>query len=143
MKQVLFVMTHLGSDWEMLAEALERNPRIQVYNTGTTYQHPDQLQILQRQIHKQDNAVAVRADVIFHNKDFTMKRLCSHFPFIFWTKHFEQCEEALRELGYDGERAKDYWTYRMAGLNQYYGRSPRSLWNPSLEADDLFEAFFG
>lgn len=133
-KKTLFIMTHLGSKWELLTRYLEQDARFQVFQTGASYAHPEDVQhFLTNQPHRKNNAAAVWVDVIFHNKDFTMKSLCKYYKFIFWSCPLENCDEELhREFG---ARSVDYWNYRMDGLRIYHQKVPESLWNPVLEGD--------
>lgn len=140
MKQTLFIMTHLGSGWEKLAEALERDKRFHVFNTGGSYHHPDDVLKLTNQIHRKDNSAAVYADVIFHNKDFTMKRLMDHYKMIFWSNDFNDCRDELTlKHGYGSDQAELYHAHRLEGMRQYWRRC-QSVWNPELQGDPLFSA---
>lgn len=135
-------MTHLGSDWEKLSAIIEKDNRFNVFQTGNSYSHPEDVKNLTAQIHKRENAASVWVDVILHNKDFTMKLLCDHYKFIFWSCPLEECiDELVKKHKYKVRQAEDYWNYRMAGLRKYYERSPGSLWNPS-ETDFLSAAIF-
>lgn len=140
-KKYLFLMTHIGSGWEKLVSKLELDTRIQVYQTDTTYSHPSNLSFLKSQIHKSNNSASIRCDVLFHNKNFTMKRLCDYYKFIFWTDTFESSLPDLLKH-YDLRTAELYWSYRMSGLREYHLRCKNSLWNPSLDDEGIFRAFF-
>jgi hypothetical protein len=136
MKNTLFIMTHLGSGWEKLASLLEEYPHIHVFQTGYSYGHPDDLSALLSQIHRRKSSAAIWADVVFHNKDFTMKRIASHYKFIFWCSSLQDCvDELVSKYKYKKNNAEDYWAYRMEGLKQYYKRTPNALWNPVLNKE--------
>lgn len=135
-RKTLFIMTHLGSGWERLVQKLECDPRIHVFNTGRGYHHPDDVRSLTSQIHRRDNAAAIWADVILHNKDFTMRRLSKHYNFIFWSREYEHAlPDLLTHFG--EEQAESYYMYRLDGMKQYWLRRQGSLWNPSLENELL------
>jgi hypothetical protein len=70
MKNTLFLMTHLASGWEKLSTVLEECPNINVFQTGASYGHPDDVSVLHTQIHRKNCSTAIWCDVIFHNKDF-------------------------------------------------------------------------
>jgi hypothetical protein len=118
--KALFVMTHIGSGWEVLKERLEKS-RVQLYSTGCEYHHPEDVRPLLSLPHRRNNATAIWADVILHNKDFTMKRLSEHYRFIFWSCPYEACDVSV---------SRAYWAYRMDGLRQYF-RWCGGLWNPT------------
>lgn len=144
MKNTLFLMTHLASGWEKLATVLEECPYLQVYQTGQNYSHPDDVKLLRQNPHKWPSSAAKYVDVIFHNKDFTMKRLCEHYQFIFWATPFEEVVDDLVNLHKYGRfQAEDYWSLRLEGMKQYYKRNPGSLWNPPLERETILAAILG
>lgn len=147
-------MTHLASGWEKLKDALDSHPLIQVFNTGESYAHPDDVRKLHLWPHKQDGAGAVWADVIFHNKDFTLKRVLQDYKLIFWSSDLDRdcdSEEYIKELvdnfGYGREQALAYLDYRTDGMIEYYHRKKTigisPLWNPDLsQRDALFNSIF-
>lgn len=135
-------MTHVGSGWEKLAEALERSSRFHVFSTGRCYQSIDDLMKLYEQPHRRQNSASVWVDVVLHNKDFSLKNLCKYFGFIFWSKPFEMVEPELLRV-YGPQYARNYWDYRMAGLRFYHKRCPRSLWNPELNGESCFQSILG
>lgn len=142
-RKAIFIMTHLGSKWEDLSQILEKDRRIQVYQTGNSYHHPDDVSVLLSNPHKTSNSASVWADVIFYNHDFTMKNMCDHYKFIFWSRPFSECEDQIRKrYGYGKTEAKDYWDYRMYGLNKYYSRCKNSLWNPDLDVNLMLNPIF-
>lgn len=143
MKNTLFLMTHLASGWESLVATLEEYPSIHVFQTNLSYNHPDDIVALKKNSHKRKNSAAIWGDVIFHNKDFTMKRLCEYYNFIFWSAKIEDClDELIQKHGYAEEQARNYWNYRNEGLRQYYKRCPNSLWNPELKIETILASIF-
>lgn len=140
MHKTIFIMTHVGSGWEGLVEALHRSPRVHCFTTGKHYQHPEDVRELTALPHRRAGAAAVWADVILHNKDFAMKRLCQYYKLVFWVGARERAVDELVRLGYGWEQAEDYYDLRLAGLEEYHRRCPASPWNPSLEGDALLGA---
>ena len=134
-RNVLFLMTHVGSGWESLASRLEGSPRIRVFRTGRRYSHPDDVRSLLGEPHGLAGAAALWVDVLLHNKDFAMRGLCGHYKMLFWSRSF--AESDLSEFG---DRAAAYYDVRLRGMTEYYGRKPGSLWNPVLEGEALFDA---
>src|SRR5438046_1241205 len=134
MKNVVFLMTHTGSDWPNLTEFLNSHENIQCYRTGHSYWHPDDLSHLTNQSHKKNNAASVWVDVIFENKDFACEALCKSCGFIYWAKPFEDT------VWGDDER---YYRHRLFGLRSYYQRTPKAVWNPELKSDLFLSSVFG
>lgn len=130
-KNVVFVMTHLGSGWEVLAARLGGHPRVEVFETGRAYRHPEDVDALRSLPHKQGGAAAVWVDVLLHNHQFTMRQLCAHYKMLFWA------------AGPCGQVAADYYACRMEGLRQYHRRCALGWWNPPLEQDQFFAAVLG
>lgn len=133
-------MTHIGSDWDKLRIALEQNPNIEVFNTGNKYHHPDDVRILANFPHRKDNSASIWCDLIFHNKDFTMKRLSDYYRFIFWSKDFDQCSNDLKMIY--GDQAISYYNQRIEGMRQYRERT-LCAWNPDLKSDRFFDTCLG
>jgi hypothetical protein len=141
MKRSLFIMTHLGSNWELLNRALSQSPSYQCFNTGVTYRHHEDVMSLTELPHQVGNSASIWCDVIFHNKDFAMKTMCEHYKYIFWTNPRAETLDRLRQ--FEPDHAESYYDFRMVGLKQYYARCPHSLWNPDLKSDSLFSSIFG
>jgi len=112
MKRVLFVMSHPEANLENLAEMLESHPNISCFSTGQAYYHPDDLHFLTSLPHKRDNATAIWADMILHNKDFSCRALERYCYFIYWV-----------------ENPTDY---RKLGLWKNYQKTG-GLWNPTMD----------
>jgi hypothetical protein len=143
-RRAVFVMTHLGSGWEKLAGAMNAHPRVQVFATGGSYAHPDDVRALRLLPHKWGGGAAVWGDVILHNKDLAMRRLCEHYKFVFWSRPLEECiDELVVRHKYGWRQAEDYYDYRLAGMRMYAGRRADCLWNPDLEDDALLRAVLG
>jgi hypothetical protein len=136
MKRTLFIMTHVGSGWESLASALEKNQRYQCFSTSNSYRHPDDIRSLTDLPHRFGGAAAVWCDTMLHNKDFCMKHLCRYYNFIFWSGPKDRAMKALIELGYGVSQASDYYDLRITGMRIYHSRCP-SPWNPSLNGDSF------
>jgi hypothetical protein len=137
-------MTHLGSGWEKIASLLEEYPHIHVFQTDRSYGHPDDVLSLLNENHRRKSSAAIWGDVVFYNKDWTMKRLVSYYKFIFWSCPLENCiNELVSKHKYKTNNAENYWKYRMEGLKQYHKRTPNSLWNPELNREIVLRTVLG
>lgn len=130
MKRCLFVMTHLGSDWQLLQKHLNNHPDIECYHLDHSYHHPDDLKTLTGMVHKRNTASAIWCDVILHNKDFTCRKLCESCLFLYWVRPFDKYHKELLPLG---QNAILYYEHRIECLKQYFRRTSKSVWNPSLD----------
>lgn len=132
-------MTHLGSDWQEVAKILNDYPNIECYKTDFSYLHPEDLGQLVDRPHKKNNASSIWVDVILHNKDFACEALCNYYKFIYWMKPFDK---EHYEFGLVA-KPELYYRNRIAGLKQYFQKTPNSLWCPVLEENLFFSAFLG
>lgn len=130
MKKTLFIMTHLGSDWQNLVKYLLKSPNFDFFQTNHAYKHPEDLEVLTNHIHRRNNASAIWGDVILHNQNFTCLSLCKHCRFVYWIKPFNPDHEELNMCD-----PKSYYEYRLSGLYGYFRRT-KSIVNPPL--DDSF-----
>jgi hypothetical protein len=130
MKKVLFVMTHPGSNWERLAQALNELPCVEAFCTGWQYRHPDDLEALTRQPHKRKNSTAIWADVLLHNQDFACQALFGTCDFIFWHQPFDPDHKDWVSYG---KYAKIYYDHRTEGMRQYSLRCATVRWNPPFQ----------
>lgn len=137
MKNVLFIMTHLGSGWERLKDKLDSHSNIDCFVTERGYHHPDDLKQLLKNPHKRDNSSAIWVDFIFYDKDFSCKLLCNYYKFLYWSCSYEDCNFIKMS------RPREYYDYRLFGMKQYFKRTPNALWNPSLEGDFMFSSICG
>ena len=132
-------MTHKGSGWEKLVDALMQIPEIDFFNAQYGYHHPDDLKKLHDKHHRKNDSLAIWCDVVLHNKDFTFKSLCNHSEFIYWISPYQEAESELLSL-YEPKQARLYYDFRMEGLRQYMKRTPWADVNPSTDIDSLLIA---
>lgn len=128
MKKTLFVMTHPGSGWQKFVDVVNTDSRIEVYQTGYEYTHPDDLEHLLRHPHKLSNRMAIWGDVLLHNQSFTCRSLCPHSYFLFWSSGFDAQHPEWTPFGV---YAETYYRLRLSGMTQYFHRAAKALWNPA------------
>jgi len=129
MKKTLFLMTHPGSGWQNLVNILNSDPRIEISMTGLEYHHPDDIDYLTRQPHKSSNSVAIWGDVLLHNQNFTCQSLFNHSYFIFLQSEFDVNHPDWKSY----TDAFSYYRLRLSGMNQYFRRASKTMWNPVVE----------
>jgi hypothetical protein len=139
MKKTLFVMTHLGSNWQELVNFLKQDPRFDFFQTGHVYRHPEDLEALTSNIHRRENTSAVWGDVILQNQNFTCRDLCKHAAFVYWIKPFNPLHPEFNDIVDPGA----YYAYRLTGIQQYYSRTPLAIVNPSLQDNTFLGAILG
>ena len=132
-------MTHLGSNWQELVNFLRQDPRFDFFQTGHVYRHPEDLEVLTSHIHCRENTSAIWADVILQNQNFTCRDLCKYSRFVYWTTPFDPAHPEFDDIVYP----KAYYEHRLAGLQQYYLRTPLAIANPSLEDNTFLSTILG
>lgn len=128
MKKTLFLMTHPGSGWQKLAEALNKDPRIEIALNNLEYHHFNDVDYLTQQPHKSDNSLSIWGDVILHNHIFTCRTLLKSSYFIFWHSDFDPTHPEWS--GYTD--AETYYRLRVSGMIQYSRMAAKTIWNPVL-----------
>lgn len=136
MKKTLFIMTHLGSDWQKLVGYLRQDPCFDFFQTGHVYRHPEDLEVLTSHPHRRDNASAIWGDVILRNQNFTCRDFCRCCRFVYWIMPFRAEHPELGDLA----DPKAYYEYRLTGLQGYLRRTPGAVVNPSLKDDTFLRA---
>jgi hypothetical protein len=120
---------------------LEQNPKIQVFQTGIEYKHPDDLKKLWENRHRNDNAAAWWVDVILHNKDFSCRKLKDCCKFMYFSA---DPMLALHHVPYGVFSAAAYLRFRYMGI-RYWGERTKGMWadyrthfiNPSLFRENI------
>lgn len=139
MRRVLFIMTHLGSGWGKLVARLKEDRRFDFFQTGHRYSHVEDLAVLTAHPHRRENGAAVWSDVILFNDRFTSRELCQCCRFIYWHQPLDLSDPELANIACPME----YLEHRLAGMRQYFRRTPRAIWNPDLEDDSVFDSILG
>ncbi len=126
-KKTLFLMTHPGSGWQQFVEQLNADPRIEISISDFEYHHPDDVELLVKQPHKTCNSRSIWGDVLLHNQQFTCQSLLNQSYFIFWSSDFDPKHPEWQAYSY----AEIYYRLRLSGMNQYFHRATKALWNPA------------
>lgn len=84
MKNILFIVSHLGSGYENLIYSLNKNERIDIKSLQLSYAHPEVLEYLYESGHKLDNSASFYGDLILFNKNFSCNSFYKFSKFIFF-----------------------------------------------------------
>lgn len=84
LKNILFVVSHLGSGYENLIYSLNKNERIDIKFLQLSYTHPEVLDYLYNAGHKLDNSASFYGDLILFNKNFSCKAFYKFAKFIYF-----------------------------------------------------------
>lgn len=83
MKRILFIVSHIGSGTDKLVEILNSNPRVEIYETGFTYQHPIELNALIEMPHKNHTVAAIYGDHFLFNSNILSKSFYDICKFLY------------------------------------------------------------
>lgn len=139
MKNILFIVSHLGSGSNFLFDALNKNPRIQGIRTNTPYSHPDSLDVLTSTSHKTDNSAAIYMDELLYNFVFSCPQLYRECKFIYFVREARPTLNKIVSIPslnqkYEPEYASKYYRYRLRRMCEMAKRTPDA---PFLTFDDL------
>jgi hypothetical protein len=113
-------MTHKGAAIESLISLLEQNPKIHVFETGTKYQHHEDLGHLWSCKHRNDNAAAWWVDVITQNGNFSCRELAKYCKFLYF---LASPDYSLPRIELKPVNAAAYYRFRIRGLVQWWSRT--------------------
>lgn len=117
-------MTHLGSGYEDLTEILLQHPRIDVYQTNFSYDHPDKFTSLLRNSHRANNAASIYLDTLLYNHNFSCKSLGSQ-EFIYFVRDPSSLGIILeKHPEYNLSTAIRYYCYRLRKLYEFTRHFP-------------------
>lgn len=128
MKQVAFVVSHLGSDSGLFCESLDKNPRVQWFKSNVIYDHISTVEKLVDKPHKLKNAAAIWLDELLYNFNFSSKYLYSCCKFIYVIRPPKPTLSCI------GEGFVNYYTYRLRRICEMARCTPGAV---LLTWDDL------
>lgn len=114
MNKVLFLVSHLGSSSSQLVEILNENERISMFDTGMSYSHPDNLDILFNKKHKISNTAAIYGDQLFYNYSLTSKNFYNICKFIYLIDNPKHTlYKLINNYNYTEKNALNYYSFRL------------------------------
>lgn len=114
MKNILFVVSHLGSGYENLINSLNKNERIDIKFSQLSYTHPEILDYLYDEGHKLDNSASFYGDLVLFNKNFSCKAFYKFAKFIYFINSPHQTLNRICLLNKLGEKeAFRYYSFRL------------------------------
>ena len=120
MSKILFLATHIGSEYERLQQAMIADSRIDGFNTDVSYDHYDKIETLLSNPHKNNKSNSIWMDILLHNHNFSCKPLIKICKFVYLMREPRaSLTEILSSTGYDQDRAARYYCYRLSGLCEY------------------------
>lgn len=131
-------MTHPGSGWQELVDRLYTDRRFDFFQTGHSYHHPEDLDVLFNHKHRHENSASIWCDLLLRNEQFTSRALCECCGFVYWIKPLDVTAQEYRGI-MDTETA---YAFRLQGLNLYLRRTPRALCNPLANGNMVLDSIF-
>ena len=140
MKKVALILSHTGSGSGDLCNILDANPRVQVYRTGTVYNHPTLVESISQQPHKANNAAGVFVDELLSNILFTSKALYQCCKFIYVVRSALPTLIAITESKATLAQNVRYYTYRLCRIYEMARKTPGAV---LLTWEDMTAGRFG
>jgi hypothetical protein len=134
MKRILFLATHIGSGSENLVETLEQSPRIEFFPSSSIFAHPEDLNPLFANSHKNTTANAICGTQLFLNESISGKSFYHSCWFVYFIRRARPAiTEIIKRKSYNPKTAIDYYIFRIRRL---YEMSVQSK-SPVLTWDDI------
>lgn len=141
MKNILFLVTHLGSDYPIVFNTLGKNPRIQGFQIGRSYSNMGVVELLTSMPHKLKNSAAIYMDVLLFNYLFSFPPLYNMAKFIYLIREARPTlNQIMLENKYPPDRAFKYYSFRLRRICEMVKRTPNSLiltWDSFFQGDGL------
>lgn len=134
MKRVAFVISHLGADSHALCEILDRNPRVQFFQTNAVYDYINVIEALTSHPHKLNNAAAVWLDELLHNHYFAHKGLYKFAKFIYLIRDAKFTLNGIVKESWEANHLELYYTFRLRRIYEMARKTPGAV---LLTHDDL------
>jgi hypothetical protein len=114
LKNILFIVSHLGSGYESLIYSLNKNERIDIKSLQLSYAHPEVLEYLYESGHKLDNSASFYGDLILFNKNFSCNAFYKFSKFIFFINSpLNSLNEICKTDKLSEKEAFRYYSFRL------------------------------
>lgn len=127
MRNVLFVISHHGSESMDLVESLNGNPKIVVYNVNGLYGHIDHFENLTSFPHKISDTSAIYGDHLLTNTTYYCEDFYHYCRFIYLLSPAKQALPRIVDIGYTVDGAQNYYKFRLHRMCEMIKRSPGSI----------------
>lgn len=127
MKNILFIVSHLGSGSHILFNSLNRNPRVQGFRIDKPYSNPLALEHLTSHPHKLDNTAAIYMEELLFNYSFSCPQAYDYCKFIYLIRDARPTLNNIVTLGYDPICADLYYRYRLRRICEMAKRTPQAI----------------
>lgn len=135
MKNVCFIVSHLGSGSSDLVDILNGNPRCSIQSSSVRYEHPGDLDWLFANPHKCRNSSAIYGDHLLFNTSLSCRNLYDRCRFIYVVRPARaSLNEIARSRKYLPKFAARYYSFRLRRMCETARRTTDSLF---LTWDDL------
>lgn len=127
MQNVLFVVSHFGSESFDMLETLNGNPRLVVYNSNGLYTHMEQFENLTSFPHKISDTSAIYGDHLLTNTTYYCEAFYQHCRFIYCLSPAKQALPRIVDKGYKLEGAESYYRFRLHRICEMAKRTPGAI----------------
>lgn len=134
MKRVAFVVSHLGADSAALCQILDKNPRVQFFQTNTVYDGIGAIEGLVSHEHKLKNVAAIWLDELLYNHYFANKCLYRCAKFIYLIREAKPTLNGIVKEKWETDHAHLYYMFRLRRIYEMARKTPGAV---LLTHDDL------
>ena len=127
MRNILFVVSHYGSESQDLVDILNENPRTVVYNSNGLYTHVEHFENLTSFPHKISDTSAIYGDHLLTNITYYCESFYKHCKFIYLFSPPKLALPRIVDMKYSVEGAESYYRFRLHRMCEMAKRSSRAI----------------
>ena len=127
MKNVVFIVSHLGSGSGALIYLLNQNPRLQIESLAANYAHPLDMEVLTSIAHKNETSAAYWGDHLVFNHQIGHKSLYGLCKFIYLLRPARPTLNEIVAADYTPLGAMRYYCFRLRRMWEMFRRTPGAV----------------
>ncbi len=129
MKNIVFIVSHLGSGSQILSSGMNKNSRIQVFKTNKVYYHPLSLENLTLSPHKLRNSAAIYLDELLFNFSLCCNNIYEICKFIYLIRepHSTLSNISSYYTYYTPHYAYNYYRHRLRRIYEMAKKTPGAI----------------
>lgn len=128
MKNICFIVSHLGSGSSDLVDILNKNPQCSIIQSKISYKNLFSLYGMLNMDHKRRDASAVYGDHILYNMSISSKCFYDFCKFIYVVRQPRPAlNEIIKKYDYSQKNAKNYYCFRLRRIYEMSRKTKNSI----------------
>lgn len=127
MRNILFLVSHIGSNSFNLFECFNDNSRIVMYNNNGFYKDVTDLEKLSSLPHKIDNTAAIYGDHLLTNTTYYIESMYRMCKFVYVISSAAKALPKIVDEGYAPDKADAYYRFRLHRICEMGKRTPGAV----------------